>query len=109
MFKIDSNNNMTIVKGDTAIFSVSLDGYEFQNGDKLFFSVKSDAKDLNYSIHKIIDKFDTNIAKIVLDNKDTDLTPGTYKYDIQVSLSDGRVDTIVTPKKFIVLEGITHD
>ena len=43
------------------------------------------------------------------DKEDTNIKAGNYIYDIQVSLQDGRVDTIVLPSKFEVLEGVTNE
>ena len=32
-----------------------------------------------------------------------------YFYDIQVNTKDGRVDTVIAPSKFVVMEGISYE
>ena len=39
---------------------------------------------------------------------DSNLEPGTYWYDIQLNLADGRVDTVVGPAKFKIRGGVTY-
>ena len=100
---------MKIVKGDTAIFDISLKNYTFIEGDKVYFTVKYSVDDTDSIIQKIVTTFDNNKAKIILSKDDTNIDIGTYLYDIQCSLVDGRVDTVVVPTKFEVIGGVTHD
>lgn len=108
MFNIDSRKNIKIIKGDTAIFDITLKNYTFVEGDKVYFTVKYSVDDTENIIQKVITTFNDNKAKIILSKEDTNIDTGTYLYDIQCSLADGRVDTIVVPSKFEVLGGITH-
>ena len=109
MFTIDYKKRIKIVKGDTAIFDITMENYEFCEGDKVYFTVKKTIDDENNAIQKVLSTFDGNKSKIVLCKEDTNIAVGVYLYDVQCSLVNGIVDTIVLPTKFEILGGITHD
>ena len=109
MFTIDNKRRIKIVKCDTAIFDITMNNYEFVEGDKLYFSVKKNAIGTDAVIQKIVSTFDGNKAKIVLSTQDTNINEGVYLYDVQCSLFNGVVDTIIPPTKFEVIGGVTHD
>ncbi|MGL5767227.1 MAG: hypothetical protein ACRCX8_16465 [Sarcina sp.] len=109
MFSIDEKKRMKIVKGDTAIFDINVKDYTFVEGDKVYFTVKTSVDDDINIIQKIVSSFNSSIAKVILSKEDTDVDVGSYLYDIQCSLVDGRVDTIIPPTKFEIIGGITHD
>lgn len=109
MFTIDYKKRIKIVKGDTAIFDIDMENYEFIEGDKVYFTVKKSINDTHNAIQKVISTFDKNKAKIVLSKEDTNIDVGVYLYDVQCSLTNGIVDTIILPTKFEILGGITHD
>lgn len=109
MFVIDNKNRMKIVKGDTAIIDITVNNYEFVEGDKIYFTVKTSVDDTENIIQKIVSVFDENKAKITLCKEETNIDEGVYLYDIQCSLANGIVDTIIPPTKFEVLGGVTHD
>ncbi len=109
MFLIDDKKKMTVVKGDTAIFTVSVDNHTFSKGDTAYFTVRKSVGESPIEIRKVITDFDKNTFKVFLDKNDTDITVGTYLYDIQLNLNDGRVDTVILPTKFTILGGVTID
>lgn len=47
MYTVDENNTITIVKKDTAYFSISLDNYELMDGDILTFTVAKEKESQN--------------------------------------------------------------
>lgn len=108
MFEINGNE-ITITKGDTALIDFEVDGYKFVEGDVVYFSVKKNPKETNCIIQKAITVFDNNIARIELDKQDTKIGKGKYWYDIQCSLVDGRIDTVINKERFIVLEEINNE
>lgn len=108
MYTIDENNTITIVKKDTAYFSIQLDNYELMNGDILTFTVAREKESQTPLIQKRITEFDENLAVIFLSSTDTNLDKGSYYYDIQLNTHDGLVDTIVGPAKFKIIEGVTY-
>ena len=109
MFTIDYKKRIKIVKGDTAIFDIDMNNYNFVEGDKVYFTVKKNVDDVENAIQKIVSTFDGNRAKVILSKDDTNIDAGVYLYDVQCSLSNGIVDTVILPTKFEILGGITHD
>ena len=109
MFEILRKNHMRVVQGDTGIFNINVEGHEFVEGDLVYFTVKKDIKDKEYVLQKIVSEFTDNTAIFNLSKEDTNLEVGSYIYDIQTSLINGIVDTIVLPAKFEVIGGVTND
>jgi hypothetical protein len=105
MFKIEGTK-IYLTRGDSAEFNINIidaDGnpYELQEGDLVEFTIKEDI----YSSDALIYKTGTTI---VIEPSDTSrLRYGTYVYDVQVTLSDGTVDTIIPPSEFKVLSEVT--
>lgn len=110
MFTIDNETDqMTIIKKDTASFDITLDNYVLSNGDTVTFTVAKEKESQSPLIQKEVTTFSYDgVANISLTTEDTNLDKGTYYYDIQVNTKDGRVDTIIGPAKFKVLEGVTY-
>lgn len=109
MFTIDKETNqMTIVMKDTASFDIAFDNYYLVTGDKVTFTVAKEKESQDPLIQKELTEFAGGIARIQLSAEDTDLPKGSYYYDIQVDTGDGRIDTVVGPAKFKVLEGVTY-
>lgn len=109
MYTIDNKKKIKIVKGDTAIFDIATKNYIFKDGDKVYFTVKYSTEDDERVIQKVVTSFHENVAKIILSKEDTNVDVGVYVYDVQLSLLDGRVDTVVPPTKFEVIGGVTHE
>lgn len=107
MFEILRGNKMRVVQGDTAVFNITLSNHAFVPGDLVYFTLKSKIEDTEITLQKIVDNFEDSKARFVLSKEDTGLPVGNYIYDIQLSLSDGRVDTVVLPSKFEVIGGVT--
>lgn len=109
-FVIDENKNITLTRGDSAPFSVTLkmDGevYEMQTGDRIDFGVKADYEDEECCIHKTSD---TNPAVFQVDPEDTsELEFGTYRYDVQFVAADGFTNTFITKKRFKLDKEVTN-
>lgn len=104
------NNIIKLTQGDSLTTKVTItspDGiteYVPCEEDQIRFALKRDYSDKKTLIEKEI-PYDTLILR--LEAEDTKkLTPGEYRYDIQITLSDGTVDTFIDRKKFIVTEEI---
>ena len=109
MFTIDKETNqMTIVMKDTASFDIAFDNYYLVTGDKVTFTVAKEKESQDPLIQKELTEFAGGRARIQLSSDETDLPKGSYYYDIQVETGDGRIDTVVGPAKFKVLEGVTY-
>ena len=91
------------------VFGINKAAHVVVDGDIVYFTVKKDINDTNYKFQKVVKEFEDNVAVIKLSSKDTNLEAGEYLYDIQLSLKDGRVDTVVSPTLFEVVDGVTND
>lgn len=109
-------NSITLTRGDTLrlLVSMSKDGEPYipDEEDRVRFALKhrdmvadkSDYKDENPLILKNI-PIDTMI--LTLDPADTkELGFGKYVYDIEITFSDGTVDTFITAAPFIISEEV---
>ena len=108
MFIIDNLNKITIIEGDSGSFDVAVQDYEFVEGDRLYLSVKGSGEE-EYLFQKEITEFDGNVATLVINPEDTKGKVGVYMYDIQITLENGYVDTVIPPTKFTVKGGITNE
>lgn len=99
-------NDVFVTRGDTLDLHVSLvdaDGndYELADGDELTLTVKSDTT----SDEALITKHGQDVT---IEPQDTSgLAYGRYRYDVQLTLADGRVCTVVRPSAFVVGEEVT--
>lgn len=110
MINIDSESkNMTIIRKDTASFTLSLNNYKLQDGDKVIFTLASSLESPKPLLQKKIEKFNNDgAAEIFLSTDDTNIETGKYFYDIQVELLNGQVDTVIGPARFVVEGGVTY-
>lgn len=109
MLKIDSDNNITMTRGDTAKFNINVTSLDSENpyviteNDVVVFTVRENPKrstdDDNYLIQK-----EAPLGVLTLNPEDTaDLSYiTTYYYDIQITLENGEVHTIIEWRKFIL-------
>jgi hypothetical protein len=109
---IIKNGYIGLTRGDTARINVDIKSgantkYVCVTGDTLVFSVKSSLSDTSYVFQKTVTDF-TDGVQIVISPTDTNtLSTGTYYYDVQLTLANGDVHTIVPPNKFEVLSEVT--
>lgn len=95
-----SKNQITMTRGDTAIFKISVDylntgdPYVPEEGDVIRFTLKKYLSDRTSLLVKIV-LTDTMLLRI--DSEDTaGLAFGRYYYDIQLIKSDGKTDTFIS-------------
>jgi hypothetical protein len=101
-------NDITMTKGDDASFDVGISyndkcrPYVMQQGDVLTFTAKKAADDETAAILKTLTEL-----KLVIAAADTkELEVGSYKYDLQLTFADGRVQTVAVGN-FVLEEEIT--
>lgn len=103
------DNDISITRGDNATLHVTmttLDGepYQLTQEDTLVLTVKKKTKDVTALIHLVADENGT----FSIEPDDTNfLKFGSYKYDIQLTTSDGKIYTIIPPSIFKVSEEVT--
>ncbi|MEG1725675.1 MAG: hypothetical protein RR313_09800 [Anaerovoracaceae bacterium] len=100
MFKIDTNNVITITRGDNASFSLVMQDpntgviYVPQLGDVVRFSVKRKLTDTVSMFYVILN--DKN--EFVLSQGMTKNQPfGEYFYDVELTFASGDVNTVIAP------------
>lgn len=121
---IIQENNMYIRKGDSGLINLifyetddtSDSGTRTDITDSIvYLTVKVPAEDENIIIQKIVTLHEDSIngvTAIELTSEDTNITPRTYYFDIQISMPDGQVNTIFPQDpdiigKFFVKKGVT--
>jgi len=109
MLDIDTNNNITLTRGDSASISVALknpDGtdYTLQSGDSLLFTVKHNCITENIVIQKDISE--DGIINLIPTDTNT-LLYGVYFYDVQLTRANGSVNTVIPPRDFIIDKEVT--
>lgn len=109
MFRIDTGNRITMINGDTAYITLTVNEYQLSPGDSIRFTVKKTIKDRLPLISKEITDFNEDgTCTIILYPDDTySLEAGSYLFDVQLTLSDGRIDTIIGPSTLNIITGIT--
>ena len=105
MIKIQGTN-ITHMRGDTDVINVSLtvngSSYTMVAGDKAVFSVKSDLDATDY-----VFQIPVQDGKVKFEHSTTqNLEAGGYVWDIQLTMSDGTVQTI-GPGKYKLLADVT--
>ena len=108
MYMVDEFNNIYLTRGDTFVQQVGItkdeEIYVPDSGDVIRFAVKSAKMNSNRSAFvdssPVITKVIPNDTLILqLDSSDTNSLPfGEYKYDIQITMTDGTVDTFLKGK-----------
>lgn len=110
MFTIDADQNIAIVRGDTADIEITVSEIDehgerrehaLVEGDVLTFTVKKNTRTSDVLIQK------TGSSIKILPEDTEDLAYGTYKYDVEFTDAVGTVDTIIPPRDFEILEEVT--
>ena len=102
-------NTISMTRGDTAYLTIPITtstGEEYTMGseDILTLSVKESVDDETYVLQKEV--IGTNAVHI--EPKDTaDLPFGKYKYDVQLTMANGDVFTIIEVSTFKLLPEVT--
>ena len=107
------NNNIWLTRGDTMKLDIELyDGdspYVPATGDSIRFAVKPAKMDLGKTAYvatsPVINvSIDTSTMELSLSHADTASLPfGNYVYDIELSKTDGTVDTFIAEKSFVLM------
>ena len=109
MLNVFDDGEIQLTRGDTAWLRVNVtndtgDDYEIQNGDTLTLSLKKRIKDVDVIMSKTVVGTDTFHIK---PEDTTELSFGTYVYDVQLTTSGNDVYTVVPPSTFEILPEVT--
>ena len=102
MLQIDANNNIILTRGDTLTLTVELtkDGqpYTPEEGDVIRFAVSNVYK-TQFGYECLISKTIPNdTLTFTVPSDETELDYKEYVYDIEVTHSDGCVDTFISAR-----------
>lgn len=110
MFIIDQKNRkIKLTRGDTAtmlvqIFDIEGKEYEIKDSDVITFTLRK-----NSASEVSLTKVAIPSHHIIFESNDTSqLTPGLYKYDLQLTTVEGGVYTIIQDNYFELLPEITR-
>ena len=108
MLTVDSENNITLTRGDTAILTLTVkkNGSDYDFSDDLTqFTVKRNTVTSDIVFQKTFTG-----TSIQIDPSDTkDLYYTDLKYDVQLITPDNEVYTVITPHDFIVAEEVNFN
>ena len=108
MLIVDSDNNIKLTRGDTAILTLSVkrngSDYDYSN-DLVQFTVKRNTVTQDIVIQKTFSG--TSISINPADTKD--LYYQDMKYDVQIINSSNEVYTVITPHDFILTEEVNFN
>ena len=115
---IIEGTNMSMIRGDTESITIIMknnygEKIDFESGDIVYFTVKSDTKSDTKILQKVVTTFVDGNAEIFLSSNDTKDLPkyfSVFYYDVQINkISDGSITTIIPPSKFIIQDEITYE
>ena len=107
--------DISMIRGDTETIKVSCkdaqgEDVPLEDGDTLYFTVKSSINTEEKKIQKIITEFPDGVAYINISPADTkSMGFASYYYDIQLTRKDGTVKTIIPPSKFTIKREVTYE
>ena len=107
--------NISMIRGDTETIKISCKDAQgvdvpLEDGDTLYFTVKSSVNTKEKEMQKVITDFPDGIAYINISPDDTEfMSFRSYYYDIQLTREDGTVKTIIPPSIFIVRGEVTYE
>lgn len=104
------NNAIYLTRGDSAQLHVEITNdlgeiYELEDGDICEFTLKKSTSNNTVLLKK---KIINSELKITPDDT-RNLKYGEYWYDVQVTLANGDVSTVISPSLFVVLEEVNFE
>lgn len=99
------NNIIKCTRADSLWTTITLtdaDGNEYvpDPNDQIWFALKGSTDDSEEPL--VLKKIDPETLELRLDPADNDHPPGTYWYDIEITLTNGFVTTVVGPCKYFI-------
>ena len=108
--RIDSNNNIRMIRGDSETIIVSCEELPFEEGDEIRLTVRKSKYDPEKLLEKRVTTFEEGRATISIEPGDTaHMSFREYIYDIQLTRANGTVTTIIKPAMFHVELEVSYD
>lgn len=111
MLYVNEGGIIRLTRGDTARLNVSIindinsSPYEVSSTDVLQLTVRKKVKDADYCFQKTI----VGSTLFHIEPEDTaELSFGNYVYDVQLTLENGDVYTVIEPTRFEVMTEVTY-
>lgn len=110
-----SSTDIRMIRGDSESIIISCEtpdgtAHPFENGDCVFLTVKTSEFTEEKMLQKHVDTFENGKAIIILESADTKGVPfGTYRYDVQLTRTNGQVTTIIEPSDFVIGGEVTYE
>lgn len=106
-----NHKNISLTRGDTADIVLELkrdnEPYILASGDTGVLTVKSEIDAEEFIFQKELNVVNGTCLFNIEPNDTKDLEYGEYVYDVQITLADGGVYTVVSPHKFWVKSEVT--
>jgi hypothetical protein len=95
-----------LTRGDSAEFRPVIADYEAQEGDTIIFAMKKALNDAEPTL-----RIEVPVGDNIVFTPETtsNLTPGTYLYDLRIKTIAGDVSTFVNAKRFNLLGEIDNE
>ncbi len=109
MLFIDKNNNIKLTRGDTAILRLNVtdtstgNAHELTDGDVAVLTVKASTMTDVVTIQKAL----RGGVFVITPDDTAHLEYGTYRYDVQITMADGAVYTVIAPARFTLTEEVS--
>lgn len=102
-------NVVSITRGDSLWTKIDIKdvlGEEYipDPRDTILFSLKTSTSDDETPL--VVKEISPETLELKLNPEDTDFDPGVYFYDVEATLNNGFVCTIIEPTKFIIREQV---
>ena len=109
MLYVLDDGTIKLTRGDTARIAITINNllnqeYSIGKEDSLTLTIKKKVKDIEPLLQKIVKG--TTLFHIKPEDTN-DFSFGKYVYDVQLTLSNGDVYTIIEPSSFVILSEVT--
>ena len=116
MLIIKENNDLWITRGDDGFLDIDFrqrdypyDIYDLEEGDQVMLTVRKSKEQNIDDDNPILIQIPLTDNHFHISSSDTeDLDFGNYIYDIQITFSNGIINTVIGPNIFRVLPEVTY-
>lgn len=116
MLQIKNNQDIWITRGDDAYLNLEIkqqsfpyENYEIQKEDSVVLSVRRSKEDNNDEENPILFQTILNDGYFYISSENTQyLDFGSYVYDVQITFSNGDINTVIGPSIFKILPEVTY-